>query len=618
MTDTDVQTAMSDKEALALLQQALGHLQRDQAMETEAALTAILKARPADPDALQLMGVLRRGQGQLEESEQFYRKALGANPALPQVHFNLANLLRAMGRLDEAIAEHREAVRLKPNYVEAHLNLGLALSEAEDLEGAEKSIRRALHIQPNFLLAKQSLGAILNRRGKFKESETVLRQALASGSQNPRQIAALEHNLGVTLTSQNRFTEALQLFDSAQAKAPDMAHVEYARANALQGVGDFDAAVESYRQAIAKNPLDIQAHNDLNGLLYRRGDDEQFLRSYDDAFALFPTAGGLPLAKANFLFIREDFDNARDAYEIAAMALPDLAKPHDGLGMVHARKGDFEAAIREHEIAVAREPQNGDFWRNFGETLARAGDAKKALSTLDRALEINPNDQAALAFSSVALRQLRDSRDEILNDYEQFVQVFEIAPPEGYGDIESFNRDLNRFLDTLHGDKREAIDQSIRGGTQTIYDLFGRRELDLIERLRVRIDEAVLAYIARLKEAPDHPLLRRRSRDFAYSGSWSSRLRDCGYHGNHFHHKGWISSAYYVEVPGAVEDKRAKEGWLKFGEPYFDAGIQDPVRRTIQPQGGRLVLFPSYMWHGTVPFHSTQTRTSIAFDAVPK
>ena len=52
MTDTDVQTAMSDKEALALLQQALGHLQRDQAMETEAALTAILKTRPADPDAL--------------------------------------------------------------------------------------------------------------------------------------------------------------------------------------------------------------------------------------------------------------------------------------------------------------------------------------------------------------------------------------------------------------------------------------------------------------------------------------------------------------------------------------------------------------------------------------
>ena len=33
---------------------------------------------------------------------------------------------------------------------------------------------------------------------------------------------------------------------------------------------------------------------------------------------------------------------------------------------------------------------------------------------------------------------------------------------------------------------------------------------------------------------------------------------------------------------------------------------------------GRLVLFPSYMWHGTIPFHDAQPRTTIAFDVVPK
>ncbi len=31
-----------------------------------------------------------------------------------------------------------------------------------------------------------------------------------------------------------------------------------------------------------------------------------------------------------------------------------------------------------------------------------------------------------------------------------------------------------------------------------------------------------------------------------------------------------------------------------------------------------LVLFPSYFWHGTVPFSSTQTRLTVAFDAVPE
>jgi len=29
------------------------------------------------------------------------------------------------------------------------------------------------------------------------------------------------------------------------------------------------------------------------------------------------------------------------------------------------------------------------------------------------------------------------------------------------------------------------------------------------------------------------------------------------------------------------------------------------------------VLFPSYTWHGTVPFHDKAARTTIAFDVVP-
>jgi hypothetical protein len=31
-----------------------------------------------------------------------------------------------------------------------------------------------------------------------------------------------------------------------------------------------------------------------------------------------------------------------------------------------------------------------------------------------------------------------------------------------------------------------------------------------------------------------------------------------------------------------------------------------------------LVLFPSYLWHGTVPFSSNQARLTVAFDAVPE
>jgi hypothetical protein len=116
----------------------------------------------------------------------------------------------------------------------------------------------------------------------------------------------------------------------------------------------------------------------------------------------------------------------------------------------------------------------------------------------------------------------------------------------------------------------------------------------------------------------DHPLFRRRSRGVRYQGSWSARLRDCGFHTNHVHPFGWISSCYYVSLPDVIDDKTERQGWLKFGEPGFDAGLSNPVRRNVKPAVGRLVLFPSYMWHGTIPFRSQQHRTTIAFDAVPR
>ena len=123
--------------------------------------------------------------------------------------------------------------------------------------------------------------------------------------------------------------------------------------------------------------------------------------------------------------------------------------------------------------------------------------------------------------------------------------------------------------------------------------------------------------IARMDDKSDHPLSSRRADGFRFAGSWSSRLRDQGFHTNHIHPMGWISSCYYVAVPDTVEDEAARQGWIKFGEPSFAARLAEPVRRAVKPVAGRLVLFPSYMWHGTVPFHGDSARTTIAFDAIP-
>ena len=619
MTDIGEKPArLTDSQTRALLDQALQSINRREMVAAETALERVLSERPDNADALQLTGALRRIQNRPGEAEDFYRRAIAAGPNLPQAHHNLGNLLNSQGRLAEAADCQREAIRLKPNYVEAHIALGVALQNLGNAEEAEKAFRAGLRLQPNSLLLKQCLGAVLNDLKRGAEAETVLRGALMQSTRDQRQTAALLHNLGVSLKQQHRHREALECFDRAQSLVPDLSAVDYNRGNVLQHLGFLDAAVDSYRAALARNPLDVKAHHDLNRLLYRLGRDEEFLRSFDDSALLYPEVGALPMHKANFLFQLEKYDDARENYERAARLSTDNITPHDGLGQIFARAGDFDAAIREHEIALNMEPENAHAWVNFSETLLRAGDAKKATGAAERAMQIAPDNQHALAMWGLALRtpgRCARGMAERLRAFRAGVHDRPAAGLCGHGCLQPRPERLSR---------RPACRQA----REPRPDL-ARRDADAGRHFRRRSRSH--RTVARANRRRGGGLYRAHERRrgasaccaganpaFRYAGSWSSRLRDCGFHTNHVHPKGWISSAYYIAVPDAVEDAAAKQGWIKFGEPAFDARFKDPVRRAVKPAPGTLVLFPSYMWHGTVPFHSESARTTIAFDVVPK
>jgi hypothetical protein len=93
------------------------------------------------------------------------------------------------------------------------------------------------------------------------------------------------------------------------------------------------------------------------------------------------------------------------------------------------------------------------------------------------------------------------------------------------------------------------------------------------------------------------------------------QLQPGGFHVNHVHPAGWLSSAYYVELPDAAGDAE-RAGWLAFGEPGMAVEGMGPDH-FVRPEPGMLVLFPSYLWHGTVPFNEGGRRLTAAFDVLP-
>jgi uncharacterized protein (TIGR02466 family) len=109
---------------------------------------------------------------------------------------------------------------------------------------------------------------------------------------------------------------------------------------------------------------------------------------------------------------------------------------------------------------------------------------------------------------------------------------------------------------------------------------------------------------------------RPHGENYRISGSWSVRLTPGGHHVDHLHHSGWISSAFYVSLPASVRAE-GDEGSLRFGHPGTDTKPALEAEFRVKPQPGLLVLFPSYMWHGTESFGGDEPRLTIAFDVVP-
>ena len=273
---------------------------------------------------------------------------------------------------------------------------------------------------------------------------------------------------------------------------------------------------------------------------------------------------------------------------------------------IHAAEFDAETYPRAlFEDAPAHVDKALGRWRV--RHLLRVGEIEAAVTLVDRELQ---RDQSAelWAYAATAWRLAEDPRSEWLEGDERFVQPIDLAdtlPP------------LNVLADTLrslHVAKGEYLDQSVRGGTQTDGPLLSRID-PVIRHLRRAIVGAVEGYVSQLPVQDDkHPLLRqRRDRRVRFSGSWSVRLRSGGHHSNHVHPLGWISSALYVALPDRAPTESEDSGWLTLGEPDRNLGIDLPPWRKVEPKPGRLVLFPSWMWHGTVPF-SDGERLTVAFD----
>ncbi|WP_292079905.1 MULTISPECIES: putative 2OG-Fe(II) oxygenase [Brevundimonas] len=446
---------------------------------------------------------------------------------------------------------------------------------------------------------------LMKRVGRLEESAALSQRLVAV---RPRSVPAW-HNLASTLGDLGRVPEAEVACRAAMSIGGDAPETWLVLARALQAQSRFDEAEDAYRKALLRRPGYGDALRDLSQLIWMRDADlETACAPLDAAIAVSPATPLLRQIKAKLL---EYAGEGEWAYHTL------VAGPLDGPGELAAAQacltwdplGALDHANRAAALAGGEVPA---IMVTQAECLLALGQAEAALVTIETLRGREPLNQHVLAFQATAWRMLGDVRYGRLYDYDAFVRPYRLEAPDGWASLEAYLVDLAKALHDLHTLKNHPVGQSLRGGSQTSASL-AQSENPAIRAFFQAIDKPIRDYMAALGQGDD-PLRARNTDDYRIQGSWSVRLKPNGFHADHIHSNGWLSAACHIELPPAVQGER-REGWLRFGAPPGLPSLA--AEHYVQPRPGTLVLFPSYMWHGTQPFGGEASRLTLAFDVVP-
>jgi tetratricopeptide (TPR) repeat protein len=448
---------------------------------------------------------------------------------------------------------------------------------------------------------------VLKAAGRLKEALGLYRQAV---SVNPASAVA-EHNLAGALGDAGRWREAEPHLRSAFLKGLDAAETWLVLARCEEALGRHDAAEQAFEAAIARRRDLYDAHRELAQLRWMRdGDPDRALAGLERARHSAPEDVRLSVIRSEILSTAGRLQESAEGLARLCAKVPG----DGGLALLASQAagaaGDPAGALAFAEQANARLPPYPPVLITLAEACLMTGDARRAARVAARLRETAPTNQHAIALEATALRMLGDRTYDELYDYPSLVKAFDIDAPSGWPDRAAYLQDLTRALEAIHAYEAEPFHQSLRRGSQAAHLL--QADDPAIRALPAALDGAVRAYIEGLGEGSD-PLRRRRTASYVIEGMWSVRLRPGGFHIDHVHPMGWISSALHIRTV----DRPGKEGWLRFGRPGVVTSPRLEAEYDVQPVAGRLVLFPAYMWHGTHPFEGDARRLTVAFDVLP-
>jgi uncharacterized protein (TIGR02466 family) len=488
------------------------------------------------------------------------------NPAGVQTLINALN----NNQLAQAESLAKSLISKHPNAFILYHVLSLSLDGQQKYNEAVNSYKNALKLQPNTPDLLFNLGIALTHLNRLDEAASTYQQAIKV---NPNFFEAYG-NLGTVLQRQGKLEPAIANYQNGLKINPQDARGHFNLGTALRDNGDLDAAVNSYKKAISLFPNYTDAHNNLGETLRDRGDMDDAVKSYQAALKLNPNHPGANYNMGEFLYLAQNYDEAVAYFE-------------------RSQLDDWQARSM---YCLYKAERFDDFKSKLDDIVLATRHAAPFMATLSTHYAINFGVDDPYTFCKNGL------------DFVYQHSIPELAEP---------NSPLLKQLlhDIENTDIAERVQGMLYNGKQSAGNLFKRPE-PAFRRLGELVKQEFLNYKNHFAGA-DCELIKSFPNELEFTSSWYVRMRRGGYVDRHIHEVGWISGAVYLVLP--TDKKDPTEGCFEYGthgDNYPQKHDNFPVG-IATPKVGDIVLFPSSLFHRTIPFNSNEQRICIAFDLKP-
>ena len=414
--------------ALQLYQSVLQH-QPDHAVakkgarkiQKELPKSLSLKEQKLNPSQLQLNPLINLFQsGQLKKAESACRQLLFTFPRSIVVNNILGVVLKELGRLEEAVQAFDKTIKLKPDYAVAYSNRGVALQESGKLKQALASCDRAIHLDPNYAAAYCNRGVTLHALKKPKEAVQDYDRAI----QLKPEYAEAYCNRGVTLETLGQPENAAQAYDRAIQLNPNYAEAYCNRGVTLNTLGQPEEAVQAFDRAIQLNSDYVVAYCNYGITLQELGRSDEALAAYDKAIWLKPDYAEAYFNRGVSLQALKQPIEALQAYDKAIQLEPDYAEAHCNRGVMLQGIEQPEAALAAYDRAIQLKPDYAQVYCHRGASLEYLGQLEEAVVWWERAIQLKPDyPKAFMNCGNVALKlgNLKEAT-------EHYIKVTQLDP----------------------------------------------------------------------------------------------------------------------------------------------------------------------------------------------